>query len=135
MYFRSKYAWWLTAIIVAAMAGLAFPAAAAFPSIISYVIMATIIFLGWILRTGYTVHEDKLIIRSGPFKWTVLLADIISIKPSRDPLSSPALSLDRLFIRHKKGFVLISPKEKEKFLPLMKEKCAGAVIDQPVRHR
>lgn len=37
--------------------------------------------------------------------------------PTRGPLSSPALSLDRLRIEYgKRGVVLISPREKEAFV-------------------
>jgi hypothetical protein len=78
----------------------------------------TIGFELWLLfSTGYTLESTRLLIRSGPFSWTVPLAEIQSITPTRNPLSSPALSLDRLLIRHgKKGQIMISPADKQGFL-------------------
>lgn len=72
----------------------------------------------WILgSTSYTVTDDRLAIRSGPFRWQVPLADIVSITPTRSPWSSPALSLDRLRIERRSGRpILISPKHRPKFL-------------------
>jgi hypothetical protein len=48
----------------------------------------------------------------------VPIAEIESVKPSRNPLSSPACSLDRLHVRYhssKRG-VLVSPADKPGFL-------------------
>jgi len=72
----------------------------------------------WLLfSTRYTLEATYLLAQSGPFKWVVPLADIKSITPSNNPLSSPALSLDRLRIDYGKGrMLLISPRDKEQFL-------------------
>ena len=72
----------------------------------------------WLLvATSYQIESGRLTIRSGPFRWTVLLRDIESIEPSRSMLSGPALSLDRLEIRYQQGRkVLVSPENREKFL-------------------
>ncbi|MFC7289381.1 PH domain-containing protein [Herminiimonas glaciei] len=70
-----------------------------------------------LLSTRYTLEASRLLAQSGPFKWVVPLADIKSITPSNNPLSSPALSLDRLRIDYGKGrMLLISPRDKERFL-------------------
>lgn len=77
----------------------------------------------WVLvGTHYTVDKATLRIASGPFRWRVPLADIDSVEPTRNPLSSPALSLDRLRIRYRGGRfgrsrqVLVSPADKARFL-------------------
>jgi hypothetical protein len=71
----------------------------------------------WLLKTGYTLEPTQLLVKSGPMKWVVPLADIRSIEPTRNPLSSPALSLDRLLISYgKHGRLMISPADKEGFL-------------------
>jgi hypothetical protein len=58
-----------------------------------------------------------LVVRSGPFKWCIPIADITSITPTSNPLSSPALSLDRLRIEYGRGHLLmISPRDKEQFV-------------------
>lgn len=68
-------------------------------------------------RTHYTVTDKELRVVSGPFRRSISLSDITSIEPSRNPLSSPALSLDRLKVSYgKRKFVLISPADKAGFL-------------------
>lgn len=55
MYFRSKYDWWLTIIIVAAIIGLIISAVENFPSVLSYVLISTSILMGWV---GYFSEQD-----------------------------------------------------------------------------
>ena len=70
-----------------------------------------------VLTTRYTIDDTSLRVRSGPFRWTIPIQDIRSITPTRDPTSSPALSLDRLLIEYSNGRVLlVSPREKDAFL-------------------
>jgi membrane protein YdbS with pleckstrin-like domain len=72
----------------------------------------------WLMcATRYTLEPDKLVVRSGPFKWSIPIADITSITPTSNPMSSPALSLDRLCIHYGKGrTIMISPREKAQFV-------------------
>ena len=67
--------------------------------------------------TYYMLSQDRLIVRSGPFRWKVPLEEIISMQPSRDPIASPATSLDRIEIRYGQGekILLVSPARKEEF--------------------
>ena len=70
-----------------------------------------------LVRTHYSVDKDVLRIVSGPFRWTVALDQITSVSASRSPLSSPALSLDRLLIRYgKRRRIMVSPADKQGFL-------------------
>jgi hypothetical protein len=70
-----------------------------------------------LLATYYVIDATSLVVRSGPFHWTISLRDIRSVKPSRDIRSGPALSFDRLRIEYGAGRVLmVSPREKEAFL-------------------
>jgi len=70
-----------------------------------------------LLTTRYTIDGTSLRVRSGPFRWTIPIQDIRLITPTRDPTSSPALSLDRLRIEYSGGRVLlVSPREKVSFL-------------------
>lgn len=129
MYFRSKYDWWLAIIIVAAIIGLISSAVENFPSVLSYVLIGTSILMGWIFfGTGYCLLEDKIIIKSGPFRWTIILSEITSVRPTHIPLSAPASSVDRLEIHHKKGSILVSPRDKHQFLQLLKKRCPNAQI-------
>lgn len=71
----------------------------------------------WLLRTEYRISNSTLLIRSGPFRWTIPIEEIQSIEPSQSVLSSPALSLNRLKITYGAGKkVLVSPKRREQFL-------------------
>lgn len=70
-----------------------------------------------LLATEYALDGRYLRVRSGPMKWTIALADIERISATRNPLSSPALSLDRLRIDYGKGrFLMISPRDRQAFL-------------------
>lgn len=72
----------------------------------------------WLMKgTGYTLEPTRLLVKSGPLAWVIPIAEIHGITPTRNPLSSPALSLDRLLIRYSKhGQLMISPADKEGFL-------------------
>jgi hypothetical protein len=72
-------------------------------------------------RIRYEVTPPDLIVRFGPFRSRVPLDCIVEVFPTRNPLSAPAPSLDRLRIDYRRkngklGFTLISPKDKEGFV-------------------
>ena len=70
-----------------------------------------------LVRTHYTIMGNTLRIASGPFSWKVPIDQIESVKATRNPLSSPALSLDRLQITYGNGRrVMVSPADKTGFL-------------------
>lgn len=70
-----------------------------------------------LVRTHYTVGDDKLKIVSGPFRWTIALSDITHAEETRSPLSSPALSLDRIRVTYGKNrHIMVSPDDKTGFL-------------------
>ena len=70
-----------------------------------------------LLGTYYVIDATSLVVRSGPFHWTVALRDIRSVQATRDIRSGSALSFDRLRIEYGAGRVLlISPREKDAFL-------------------
>ncbi|WP_157981358.1 PH domain-containing protein [Aliidiomarina sanyensis] len=72
----------------------------------------------WLLAsTNYTLSDSKLFVKCGPFKRDIPIAQITSIKATSSPLSSAALSTDRLQIDYGRGqSIMISPKDKEEFL-------------------
>ena len=73
--------------------------------------------VGMLRSTRYEVADREVIVRSTPFRWRIEIESIESIRPSRSPASSPALSLDRLEIRYGGGrTLLVSPKDREGFL-------------------
>jgi len=89
------------------------------------VVLVILLLFSILVRTHYTVADGELRIVSGPFKWTITLTDITSIEPSRNLLSSPALSIDRLKVSYgKRKFVLISPADKAGFLAAVERGAA-----------
>lgn len=128
--FESKRDTWLVALIVASMvvmavAIIALRTAPMDPLVrwgVIAALLATIALTGWLLAsTYYLAYDDRLVIRSGPFRWRIALATIVSVTPTRAVWSSPALSLDRLRIDYGSGrWVLVSPRRREAFLAALR---------------
>jgi len=72
------------------------------------------------LPTFYVLAGGHLVARSGLLRWNIPLASIESIEPTRNPLSGPAWSLDRLEVRYREGTrarsILISPRHADLFV-------------------
>ena len=84
------------------------------------------VFMVWILyQIDYTLTDDNLVIRCGPMRYDVPLVRIDSVSPTRNPLSSPAPSLDRLLIKWNDGRkkIIISPARKADFLQELDRRC------------
>jgi hypothetical protein len=75
-------------------------------------------FVLWVmLGTYYEIEGNRLLVRSGPFRWRIPINEIEEMTPTHNPLSSPALSLDRLRIEYSGGrSVMISPEDKDRFI-------------------
>ena len=147
-YFPSKRDWWIVGLIwmgllISVMGGIV-------PLLIaggswSELVLVLGLLLGmdslmlWVLYgTGYTVMQDQLLIRCGPFGFRVLLDGIDSITPTRSPWSSPACSLDRLKIVYGVSHqnVMISPVDKPGFLSAIVRQCPHLVLlDDQVRKK
>ena len=88
------------------------------------IMIGSIIFVAsFYLRTYYVITADnKLKIVCGFFSFpTIDILSIKKIKPTKNPLSSPALSIDRLEITYSKfGSILISPANKVDFVSNIK---------------
>ena len=124
--FRSKIDRWILALLViviivqvVAVGGAALQAGD--PLATTGLIMTMIAIIGlmvWLLvGTHYTVDGDTLRIVSGPFRWKIAIDTINAVESTRSPISSPALSLDRLRLRYgNKRSIMISPADKAGFL-------------------
>ncbi|MCG2461739.1 PH domain-containing protein [Flavobacteriaceae bacterium F89] len=117
--YNSKIGWGLATIIALVIIGTSI--ALVLDGIWSGFIISVLVF-GFVAHmfatTYYTVNGGDLNIRSGfIYNKTIAIHGITEIAESNNPLSAPATSLDRLEIRFNKGgSVLISPKEKDKFI-------------------
>lgn len=124
--FKSKVDSWIKLLLVAviivqvlAIGSAAFQADD--PRAVTAMILVGVAVVGlmiWLtVATYYIVNRGTLTIVAGPFRWKVPLDEISSVEPTRSPLSSPALSLDRLRIRYGKNRrIMVSPADKEEFL-------------------
>lgn len=124
MTFKSAVDWWYYLIVVSAAALALFavgpPLRSGELSLVVGVatIVLTLLLPVWLLvSTRYRIGTKSLQVRSGPFSWTIALADVQSIKPSKSLLSSPALSLKRLEIQYGRGKrILVSPEDPGAFI-------------------
>lgn len=123
--YRSRIDTWLVVVVLVAMASVVYSSARALSApnpgdvmIVILVLLVTSALPVWLfLATHYTLTETELLIRSGPFRWKIPVRDIVSVRPTRNPLSSPALSLDRLRIEYGRGrWIMISPRDRDLFL-------------------
>lgn len=124
MTFQSKTDAWLVILIVAASIGVLIATVpvimqsqgAQLYVVIPVMLLAAVLPVWLLMTTRYVVDNEMLRIFCGPFRWKIRLDEIESIKATRNPLSSPALSLDRVMIRYRKRRrVMVSPMDKEKF--------------------
>lgn len=126
--YRSKVDKWLMGILIAAMivsifgavstiaAGISFT-----PAFALFAIVPLLVGVGlplWVLTsTYYTLTDELLTVKSAFFSWRINVSEIHTVAPTSNPLSSPALSLDRLRIEYGNGrSLMISPEDKEEFI-------------------
>jgi hypothetical protein len=91
-----------------------------------YTITGVIIFIAFISSGIRYVVTDRLLLKMwGIPCGSYPISQIVSVKRSYNPLSSPAASLKRLCVRFKQGykwpFVLISPAREQEFLEKLEE--------------
>lgn len=73
--------------------------------------------LSLLFFTTYRINDASLRIRGGFFTWDIPIHTISKVEPTDDPVSSPALSLDRIRIEYGPGkSVAVSPLKKDDFL-------------------
>jgi hypothetical protein len=121
--FNSKIDMWLLVVLLLAVAVCLLPAlqfigAGGALRLVAIPLFLVAAFVLWLLvSTRYLLLQKEIRIRSGPFKWVVPINEITAVTPTRNPLSSPALSLDRIRIDYGKGrSIMISPEPRQEFL-------------------
>ncbi len=129
--YRSKIDWWAGLLIGAGIfvlvgVGIALavnpPPDAPRPILLATAMWLMAARMAWIvLSIRYTVTTDQLLVRATCFRWRIPLDQIIEVFPTHNPLSSPALSVDRLRVnyetpRGRKRAILISPESQGQFL-------------------
>ena len=117
--YRSKVDAWLLAVLLAA---LALPLCLAFITgggmWATLLVLPVAVLIAWLFQAiRYVIGDGVLRVHGGLYTLNIPLDTIHSVAPTRDPLASPALSLDRLEILYGEDKrVLVSPKDKTGFL-------------------
>lgn len=126
-WYPSKVDWWLvpllclpplSAVIVCITSAVAGETTALLIGIVT-LLSVVALYLGLVVPIRYGVDDTHLIVRFGVCRQRVPLANITEVYPTHNPLSSPALSLDRLHVQYGQGFfkaVMISPADRDGFL-------------------
>lgn len=126
-WYPSKVDWWLVPLLclppigsVAATVALALDGKFGEMWIgIGSMALVAAIYFGLVFPMRYGISETHLIVRFGLVRQRIPLTDITEVYPTHNPLSSPALSLDRLHVRVGQSFfksVMISPAARDQFL-------------------
>ncbi|MFC0562513.1 PH domain-containing protein [Halalkalibacter alkalisediminis] len=138
MYFPSKKDLWLTLIIWGAILAMVVPATIEQQVVGLLVALPIAFFIGWLwFSTGYTIENSILKIKYGPFRKEVNIQDISKINKTKNPISAPELSIDRIAIIHGKFFdgVFISPKNEREFVQLLVQENPNIVLDKKLKDR
>lgn len=122
-WYPSKIDWWLGLVLalapLACLVGALATVRAGEGIVVSFggIAFITAIYLGLVFPMRYGVDDESLVVRFGLVRHRIAIAGITEVRPTRNPLSSPALSLDRLRIEYAGGkAIMISPREREAFL-------------------
>jgi hypothetical protein len=87
-------------------------------------------FVVWIFRaTYYVVTTDALIVHAGPIRRTVPLRSVQRLRATHNPVSSPALSLDRIEVTYGSKRILVSPQNKRGFVSAVISRAPVVVLD------
>lgn len=118
--YRSKVDIWIVVVIVLAVGCSVAPFLGEGKPLlgIGIGVSAILVLVGMLRTTRYIVRDEVLVIKSCFLSYgTWCIADIESIRPTHNPLSAPAASLDRLEIRFRdRRTMLVSPHRKQEFI-------------------
>jgi len=70
----------------------------------------------WCSFTKYVIDTHRFVVRCGPFRWAIPLANIVGVESTDSLVAAPALAMSRLEVIHLKGSVVISPCRRREFL-------------------
>jgi len=145
VWFRSKIDWWLWPLLLV-------PPFAALAVLVSGVVRGSredviagivgcvfvaVLYVLFVIPVRYGIGLDVLVVRFGVFRARIAFDRIERVSPTRNPLSSPALSIDRIAVRTGPGilsFTMISPDDRETFLSTLASRSGlGRSGDELVR--
>lgn len=122
MVYYSKRDWWIGLLLLGVPVLSWLIVGLQAPLLVHIIYGILFLFLSWIyFGTRYKVEENYLKIYCGPMCKTVDIHKLKAIRKTRNPLSAPACSLDRIEIRGKKIYTLLSPENREEFIEKLLE--------------
>lgn len=123
--FKSKVDWWMAAIFLAVPISMIYGVITEPNAILMLVTTIVIVLLATLFfGTKYIIEGEELIVYGGIYKKRINIKQIRSLRPSKNPLSAPAMSIDRIEITYNTTFsevILVSPKDKEGFVKRLLE--------------
>ena len=133
-WYRSKVDWWIALILcmppvvsIAVCVALVHDGKTSeLPWGLGRVVLVFGVYFGLIFPMRYGLDDTHLLVRFGICSQRIPLVDISEVHPTHNPLSSPALSLDRLHVQFGQGFfkaVMISPADRNRFLDDLAQKA------------
>ncbi|HEX7708576.1 MAG TPA: PH domain-containing protein [Thermoanaerobaculia bacterium] len=125
-WYRSKVDWWLALILCVPPVASIAVVASGLPWGVASGLFVLGLYAGLIFPMRYGVDDTELLVRFGLCRRRIPLASISEVRPTRNPLSSPALSLDRLHVQFGDGIfseVMISPADRNGFLDAIARKA------------
>jgi hypothetical protein len=130
MEFPSKKDAWLYLVFIIALGACIAPTFAGREYFLLFFTIPLAMLLTWSwFTTKYIVKEEVIVIKSGPIKKRIFIKDIKKIANTKNPLAAHTLSFDRLEIVYGSYETeLISPRNKEEFILLLKRKNPGIEI-------
>lgn len=74
----------------------------------------------------YLLEGDHLLVRAGLLRWKVPYKAITAVELTMNPLSSPALSLERVRIDYAGRSIMVSPVERAEFVQALRAAASAA---------
>jgi hypothetical protein len=131
--FRSKVDWvFIVGAAVSALGGVfGFVVAAreGHPWIGASAFMAIAI-VAWVwASTRYVITHRSLLVRCAFVRMDIPIESIQGVRRTSSILSAPALSLDRIEVRHRRGSVVLSPRERDRFIQALRSRNPAIEVE------
>lgn len=117
---KSKVDTWLVLVVIGIVVAASLPFILVDEAPLIWLVISGVVLLvlaDMVVNTTYVIDGRTLTIRCGLLmKERCDIMDITAVRPTRTPVSSPAMSLDRLELKLRVRSIIISPKDKERFV-------------------
>lgn len=133
-WYKSRTDWWIalclcvppTASVIVLCSAILAGRQSEIAVAVGVILLVSGIYVGLIFPMRYGLNDQELTVRSGLCRQRIPLSSIREVRRTRNPLSSPALSLDRLHVQYGEGFfkaVMISPLDRDGFLEDIRQRA------------